>query len=363
MEETTLINMENSVKNLENTFTQFTQESERKMNQLYATRSAITMPCAADSFETQEKSADFRSFLTKGVGQKALSTQNNGGEYTVPNFVVENIHSQLKLGSSLRSIASVTEVSSDSYELLVDKGEANVGWAAEMDDRQETDLPELKKIQIHTHELYAKPRASQKILDDSSVNLEEWIGCKISESMSMTENRAFIKGDGEKKPKGILAYPLSEEVSDDHLQMIKTGVNGSIKNADALLAVVDALRCDFLPGACWMMSRSALSMLRGLKDESRRYLLQPSLSDGMSHTLLGFPVVLNDALDQVRSGEVSTPILFGNFKLGYQIVDRREVSLLRDPYSAKPFVEFYATKRVGGAVVHCNAIKALQFSE
>ena len=363
MEENTLKDIEKSVKNLENTFTQFTQESEQKMNQFYAIKSAIAMSSGSDSFETQEKSADFRSFLTKGIGQKMLSTQTNGGEYTIPNFVVENIHSQLKMGSSLRSIASVTEVSSDSYELLVDKGEANVGWAAEMDDRQETDLPELQKIQIHTHELYAKPRVSQKVLDDSSVNLEEWISNKISESMSIMENAAFIKGDGDKKPKGILSYPLSEEISDDHLQVVKTGENGSIQNADALLAVVDALRSDFLPGACWMMSRSALSMLRGLKDESRRYLLRSSLSEGMSHTLLGFPVVLNDALDQVRPGEVSTPILFGNFKLGYQIVDRREVSLLRDPYSAKPFVEFYATKRVGGAVVDCNAIKVLQFSE
>ncbi|HCU07080.1 MAG TPA: phage major capsid protein [Holosporales bacterium] len=363
MEDKTLTNMEQSVKNLENTFAQFTQESERKMNQFYATKSAFSMSCAGDSFDTQNKSADFRSFLTKGMGHKMLSTQSNGGEYTVPNFVVEHIHSQLKIGSSLRSIASVTDVSSDSYELLIDKGGANVGWAGEMDERQETDLPELKKIQIHTHELYAKPRASQKVLDDSSINLEEWIGNKISESMSIMENTAFIKGDGDKKPKGILSYPLSDGESDDHLQVIKTGENGAIKNADSLLAVVDALRSDFLPGACWMMSRSALSMLRGLKDESRRYLLQPSLSEGMAYTLLGFPIVLNDALDQVRSGEVSTPILFGNFKQGYQIVDRRDVTLLRDPYSAKPFVEFYATKRVGGAVVDFSAIKVLQFSE
>jgi HK97 family phage major capsid protein len=363
MEDRTLKNMEESVKNLENTFAQFTQESERKMNQLYATKSALAVSSAFDSFAAQEKSADFRSFLTKGMGQKMLSTQSNGGEYTVPNFVVEHIHSQLKMGSSLRSIASVTDVSSDSYELLVDKGGANVGWAGEMDERQETDLPELKKIQINTHELYAKPRASQKVLDDSSINLEEWIGNKISESMSIMENTAFIRGDGDKKPKGILSYPLSNGEVDDHLQVIKTGENGAIKNADSLLAAVDALRADFLPGACWVMSRSALSMLRGLKDESRRYLLQPSLSEGMAYTLLGFPIVLNDALDQVRSGEVSTPILFGNFKQGYHIVDRRDVTLLRDPYSAKPFVEFYATKRVGGAVVDFSAIKVLQFSE
>lgn len=363
MEEITLNNLETSVKNLENTFAQFTHESERKMNQLYATKSAIAMPCVSDSFDEQEKSADFRSFLTKGMGQKMLSTQSNGGEYTVPNFVVEHIHTQLKMGSSLRLIAQVTDVSSDSYELLVEKGGANVGWAGELEERQDTELPELKKIQIHTHELYAKPRASQKVLEDSSINLEEWIGNKISESMSVMENMAFIKGDGDKKPKGILSYPLSDSELDDHLQVIKTGENGAIKNADSLLAIVDALRSDFLPGACWMMSRSALSLLRGLKDESRRYLLQPSLIDGMAYTLLGFPIVLNDALDQVRSGEVSTPVLFGNFKQGYHIVDRRDVTLLRDPYSAKPFVEFYATKRVGGAVVDFSAIKVLQFSE
>lgn len=333
-----------SLETLSDAFDQYKVESNRKMKHLFLNR----FP-ESDPMDTKE-CKEFTTFLR----QKGLSTTIGGGGYTIPSYVVDRIQGKLVNFGSLRGLANVTSINSDSYELLLDQGSANVGWVQEMEERADTDLPEFNKLQIPVHELYAKPKASQKILDDSGINLEEWICDKISHSMAIKENDAFIRGDGDKKPKGILTHSL---------ETIKSGQNGVMLEADALLRVIDQMRSDYLPGAVWVMSRSALSMVRSLKDASKRYLLQPSIGESLGTTLFGFPVYTNDALDQVKPGTASSPILFGNFRQGYQIVDRKDMSILRDPYSAKPFVEFYATKRVGGDVVNSDAIKVVRLEE
>ena len=300
-----------------------------------------------------------KHFIANGLSEKNLTSSQQSGGFSIPSYLsVEHLMKGRNLQYSLRPFASVTEITSDKLELLKEKGNTFSGWVQEEDARDQTEVSEFDKQFIFTHEIYAKPKISQKLLDDSSIDLGEWIENKIFDTMAVQENLAFIKGNGEGKPKGILAY------LDDGLTTFKTGVKGQIKNADILLDALNSLPSQMLSDAVWMMSRSALGAIRSLKDNATgRYLLQPSLDSSFGSSIFGFPVVINDALDVAQSGVNSTPILFGNFKRGYQIVDRKDVNLLRDPFSSKPFVEFYATKRVGGDVINKNAITVVQFSD
>nr|MBP9753007.1 phage major capsid protein [Pseudomonadota bacterium] len=337
-------------------FKAYQHNQEKKMNQFIAAHNRLPLNSTTESFEQSSQKQDFLNFLKKGISQKGLSSTDKTGQFLIPNMIVENIEKRLHQNNSLRSIASVCEITNDVYEMLINEGEATSGWVSETAERNETHLPEILKLKIPTHEIYAKPKASQKLLDDSFVNLEEWILNSITETIGIMENEAFIKGDGIGKPKGILSYADGGEIEN-----IISNEKGILKNADIFMQTVNALETHYLNGACWVMSRSALSQIRLLKDmSSGHYLLQPSLSETMPTSLLGFPVFLNDAMDMPQSDKTSLPILFGHFKKGYQIVDRCGMSLLRDPFSSKPFVEFYATKRVGGDVVDKKAIKAIR---
>lgn len=298
-----------------------------------------------------------KEFIQKGVVQKSLTTARDSGGLTIPSSFV-NDQSRASHLMGLRSLASVAEITTDQLELLKEKNNTQVGWVLETEQRLGTETTVFEKQSIPTHEIYAKPKISQKLLDDSAVDLEQWIQHKIFDAMTIQENNAFIHGDGVHKPKGILHY------INQGIECFKTGALGAMTDADVLLNVIHSMSTHDLYGSCWIMSRSALSHVRLLKDpQTKQFLLQASLDAGFGNTLFGFPVYINDALDRVEPGKNSTPILFGNIKKGYQVVDRKDATILRDPYSAKPFVEFYATKRVGGDVVDASVIKAIQFSE
>lgn len=339
----TLSTIDQSLQKLQDTFMTYQQKQEQKMNTLEA--AYCRLPSQAATYEHDQH---FNDFVRKG--NKGLTSNTQTGGYLIPNGLVVKILDQMKTTHNLRDLCSVIDITTDAYEVLVEKGSASVGWTQETQMRDETDLPELEKIHIPTFELYAKPKASQKMLDDSGINIEEWILSKISQSMANFENDAFLNGDGNTKPKGMLT-----SVQDGKIQCMQS----DFKTADDLINAICALESTYLNGACFVMSRSVLAHMRTLKDASTgRYLLQPSLEHGMPTTLLGFPVILNDAMPVFAPNNIC--VLFGNFKQAYQIVDRKDVHLLRDPYSAKPFVEFYATKRVGGDLINPNAIKAIR---
>lgn len=319
----------------------------------------------------------FMDYIRKGLDvplhdyeRKSLSTTSDGdGGYLVPSGLHNRLYQTLQTTSVMRSLANVREISTSSLELLVDKGSADAGWVAETQERNETHTPDLMKTQIPAHEMYARPRATQKLLDDAMVNVDEWLAQKISHKMAAMENEAFISGDGKIRPRGLLAYETvrKENWEWGKLEELKTGVNGSFgKNlgVETLLILFHSLKTPYLPGASWLMSRTAQVALRTLKDEgSQQYLWQPPLGGMPNPTLLGYPVVICDDMPSLLSGTPSKSIIFGNFKEAYQIVDRTGTRVLRDPYSAKPYVEFYATRRVGGAVLNFEALKILNFQE
>lgn len=331
---------------------------------------AENIPSSTD----QSHKKAFLEYIKKGVEnplhlfeQKSLSVGNDAdGGYSVPVSIAAGLHQTLQASSTFRSIARTMTISSNSVEMLVDKDSAEVGWVTETQDRQETKTPELIKIRIPVHEMYARPRATQKLLDDSQINIEEWLVKKISEKMERVENEAFIHGDGVGKPTGILKYPLSENSEWGKIQTVSTGVIGGFAEedpADALVLLMNCLKTSYLKGASWIMPRSALAAVRLLKNADGAYIWQPSLQLGVPQMLLGYPIHVIDVMPNLENGKKTVSILFGNFKEGYQIVDRQGIRVLRDPFSAKPYVEFYVTRRVGGEVINFDAIKALSFSQ
>lgn len=327
-------------------------------------------------WQNHEHKAAFAQYLRQGdlrtfreLEKKSLSTEEErDGKLLIPEVVSERIGKTLTEYSIMRRLANVINISSSSVDLLVDKNVAEVGWVSEKEDRKETATPQLQKLQISVHEVYAKPRATQKLLDDARIDVESWLVKCIAQKIAQAENLSFIRGDGQNKPKGILNYPTVAGANWEwgKFEEIKSGHKGAFaqnNGADVLIRLLSVLKPEYHRGAVWLMSRSAFAAVRMLKDTQGHYLWQPSLTAGVPSTLLGYPVEISEDLPVFSPGIASKSIFFGNFKEGYQIVDRTGIKILRDPYSAKPYVEFYTTKRVGGDVVNFEALKVINFSD
>lgn len=323
---------------------------------------------------TRYQKADFSNYIRNGIDdffQKSLdSSSGKNGGYFLPTFLVEQIHDRMKFLSPMRSIAKVMTVSSNSIDMLVDSKNPDAGWTGDNKENKETETPEIQKIKIPVHEIYAKPKASQRLLDDTQVNVEEWLITKISEKIAMLENSAFVSGNGTDKPKGFLNYETvdsAEKIEIGKLQHFKTGTDGKFPDdtstVNLLIDIVCSVRPIYARNAKWIMPRSALSCIRKLKNKDGVALWQPSIAEATPSMLLGYPVILDDDMPALKEGTKSSSIAFGDFSSGYQIVDRSGLKIIRDPYTSKPFVEFYVSKRTGGAVIDFEAIKVLKFEK
>jgi len=303
-----------------------------------------------------------------GIEVKAIEgiTGASGG-YAVPQEIDAAIDSTLADGSPIRSIANVVTVGSAGYRKLVTVGGIASGWAAENAERAETDTPTFAEIAPPMGDLYANPAASQQMLDDAAFDLETWLAGEIAQEFARAEGVAFVTGDGVNKPKGFLTAPQSAQ--DDGarpfgtLQYSVTGVDGGFPATnpeDVLIDLVQTLRAPYRQGAVFVMNSVTLGFVRKMKTPDGHLLWQPGLVAGQPDTLLGYPVIEAGAMPDIGAG--ATAIAFGNFKAGYLIAERGETAVLRDPYSHKPYVHFYATRRVGGAVSNSEAIKLLKFA-
>lgn len=322
-----------------------------------------------ESFENGEYKKAFVSYVRRGddrrlqsLEQKSLATSvDKDGGFLIPQTLVSRLEENLTNASVIRRLANVMQVSSSSVDLLLTKKGATVGWTGETDAREKTDSPEVHKLSIVPQEMYAKVQATQKLLDDAAIHVEEWLAHTVSSKMAEVENEAFLFGDGDKKPRGILSYPGNAQAEWGKFQSVSYKHEGN-SLADSLIDMATSLKGEFLPQATWLMSRATLSMIRKLKDKDGRYLWQPGLDGSSGSNLLGYKIELCDLLSPVTEKPGKCPVIFGNFKRAYQIVDRQGIHVLRDPYSAKPYVEFYTTKRVGGDVVNFEALVLLQLS-
>lgn len=312
-------------------------------------------------------SSEFAGFVRKGVENnlnlKSLTSQTEAsGGYLIPAPIVKLINQNISSLSIIRQLSTNTTINSDSLDILLEKKETEAGWVSEVADRDETEAPELAKIHIPVHQIYAKPKVSQKLLDDSAINIEQWISEKIADKFSKIENIGFLHGDGNNKPRGILAAESCKLDMEEwgKVSTLITGVENDFANPDQLLDVVYSLKAKYQPGAVWVMPRSVAVKLAKIKDNQGQYLWQQSLSANHPNTLLGYPVYLCDDMVQEKK---PIRILFGNIKDAYQVVDRANMTMLRDPFTAKPYVEFYATKRVGADIIRYDAIKYIQLTK
>lgn len=338
-------------------------------------RPAKGMAFAGEEAEDGYKAA-FMGYVAKGNESDLSSLQTKDmsviadqqGGFMVPGEMAERIITRQFETTPMRQLATVMTIGTEAVEMLRDTAEADAQWVSEMGTRSDTDQGTIGRIRIPVHELYAQPKATQKLLDDAAINVEEWLVSRVSDTFARRENAAFINGDGIGQPRGFLSY-ATQAVSDSTrswgvMEHVATGVDGAFgpsNGADVLITMMNKLRSGYLPKANWLMPRTVMDAVRKFKESGTgSYIWQPSLQAGTPSTLLGYSVVLADEMPAMASGSLSAA--FGNFEEGYTIVDRIGLRVLRDPYTAAPFVKFRCSKRVGGDVVNFDAIKVLRFA-
>jgi len=299
---------------------------------------------------------------------KALAVSTGGGAdggFLVPEETEREIGRRLAQVSPIRAIAGHREVSGNVYRKPFLITGAASGWVGETAARPQTDSPTLAELSFATMELYAMPAATQTLLDDSAVNIDEWIAGEIDTVFAEQEGTAFVSGNGTNRPKGFLDYTKVDENdwSWGEIGFVPSGAAGAFAASDpsdALVDLVYALKGGYRQNATFVMNRRTQAEVRKLKDDAGSYLWQPGLTAGQPATLLGYPVMSDDNMPDIAADTYA--IAFGDFRRGYLVVDRMGVRVLRDPYSAKPYVLFYVTKRVGGGVADFDAIKLMKFA-
>jgi HK97 family phage major capsid protein len=309
-----------------------------------------------------------RKGVETGVELKAItSVTDAAGGYAVPEEIDSEIGRLLTAISPIRSIANVVKVGSAGYRKLVAAGGTPSGWVSETAGRPETATPTFIEVAPPFGELYANPAASQAMLDDAAFDVEAWLAGEIATEFARAEGSAFVGGNGINRPKGFLASPNSAQADSVRpfgtLQFLASGAAGAfpgVNPADKLIDLVQTLRPPYRQGAAFVMNSATASSIRKFKTSTGAFLWQPSVVAGQPDTLLGYPVVEAEDMPDVAADSLS--IAFGNFRVGYLIAERLETQILRDPFTNKPFVHFYATKRVGGQVANSEAIKLLKFS-
>jgi len=300
---------------------------------------------------------------------KSLTTTTGAtGGFAVPELIDTAILDLVKLISPVRTVANVVQVGTPDYKKLVNVRGTASGWVAETATRPETNSPQLREVAPPVGELYAFPQATETMLEDVFFDAAAWLTSEIATEFAYAEGAAFIGGNGSNKPKGFLDETIN--VSGDatrtfgHLQMVKTGVNNGFKAttttgnpADTFIQTVYALKSPHRANAVWMMNSLTLAAVRQFRNSEGDYIWRPGMTEGQPETILGYRVVDAEDMPNVDTG--AYPIAFGNFGVGYTIVDRVGLSLLRDAYTNKPYIGFYARKRVGGKVVDSEAIKII----
>ncbi len=317
------------------------------------------------------KSAFVDGYLRSGRDTELKSfnavTATDGG-FALPREIDAVIDTTLKAISPIRAIANVVRVGTAGYRKLVTQNGVISGWAAENAARPETATPLFNEIVPPMGDLYANPSASQAMLDDAQFDVEAWLAGEIATEFAKAEGSAFVNGNGVNKPKGFLAGPAPLATGDTvrafgTLQYVPSGLAGDFvvtNPQDKLVDLVQTLRAPYRQGAVWVMNAATLARIRKFKDSTGAFIWQPGLTAGAGALLLGYPVIESEDMPDIAANSLS--IAFGNFQAGYLIAERSETNILRDPFTNKPFVNFYATKRIGGTISNSEAIKLMKFS-
>jgi HK97 family phage major capsid protein len=328
---------------------------------------------AVRSHSAIEHKAAFDAYIRSGEagGLRALEVKaltvgsNPDGGYLVPPEVETQIGEGLRNVSPIRSIAGVRTISGSVYKKPFMTAGPAVGWVGETDVRTQTASPTLDELSFPAMELYAMPAATATLLEDSAVNIDQWLAQEVEQVFAAQEGTAFVTGDGANKPKGFLSYTTVANASWEwgKIGTIASGAAGAFPASDPSDKLVDliyAMKSGYRQNAVFVMNRKTQSTIRKFKDSTGHYLWQPPAIAGGKASLMTFPVIEAEDMPDIAANALS--IAFGDFNRGYLLVDRTGVSVLRDPYTAKPYVLFYTTKRVGGGVQDFDAIKLMKMA-
>lgn len=351
-------------------------ELERKeFNLLLAAQAAEQKQAAVelDQKGYDEYKAAFERFMRKNdrllspdeVKTLSVGSDPDGGYLVTPDTsgrVVKKVYET----SPIRQLASVQPISTDALEGVEDLGEAGCGYAGEHGTSGDTTTPQLGKWRIEAHIIDTEPKATQQLLDDAMVDVESWLGDKVASKFGRFENSEFVNGAANKIRGFAAGYTTAEDTGSvpwGSIGFVKSGAAGDFAGAnpgDKLHDLVGALKVDYLAGAVFVTRRTVVTKIRKFKGSDNNYLWQPSLILGTPETLVGHALIRAEDMPALAADSMS--LAFGDFKQGYQIVDRIGIRVLRDPYTAKPYIKFYTTKRTGGAVINFEAIKLMKFA-
>ncbi len=336
-------------------------EAIEEMSLYMAQKSMATQ----DEFKVKHEAANIRDQITASghlvFAEKSMVTGINpdGGYLTQPDRRTDMSVRRIFETTPMRALANVITTTSGSVQVIIDDNESDSGgWTGEVSTRGDTDQAKIGLLEIMAHEQFAQPKASQKMLDDGSINIEAWLAAKTDDIIRRTENTAFVTGDGSQKPKGFLDYPAwttNGTYERGKIEQIASGTSGIVK-ADGLVELQNSLIEEYQSNAAFLMKRATFGAVSKLKDGTGAYLLNSMiLPEGVELTVLGKPVFFANDMPAIAVDSLS--IAYGDFGVGYTIVDRMGIRVLRDPFTDKPFVKFYTTKRVGGAVTNYQSIK------
>jgi HK97 family phage major capsid protein len=332
---------------------------------------SASRPAIGGEAVSPEAKSAWSSYIRTGDGSELASLEGKSlsssvdaeGGYVAPAETESRIDRALVEASPFRRISTVRRVGAGYFKKPVSAGGAASGWAGETEARIETEAPQLELLEFPAGELYAMPAATQTLLDDGVADVDQWLADEVRDVFAAQETAAFTTGDGVNKPRGLLDYTQVSESAHSWGQLgyVATGTAGGFDAEapiDAIMDLIYAPKTRYRAGGSFLMNRRTLSEVRKFKDADGNYIWQPAAEAGQPSTLLGYK--LNEVEDMPDMASEGAVMAFGDFRRGYLIVDRQGVRVLRDPYSAKPYVLFYTTKRVGGGVQDFNAIKLLK---
>jgi HK97 family phage major capsid protein len=321
---------------------------------------------------TREHKEAFQLYMRTGQmtplrdreGKAMSAASGTDGGFLVPTPAETEIIRRLATISPIRSISSVRQISGSLYRTAFSFQGPSTGWVGESDPRTQTNNQKISDMVYPLMELYAMPAATQHLIDDAAVDIEQWIASEVDTVFAEQEGTAFVKGDGLTKPKGFLSYTNVPQSawSWGNVGYIATGVAGAFPTSnpsDIIYDLVHSLRAGFRQNGKFVMNRKTQSMMRKFKTTTGEYLWEPPANLGAPATFMNFPVIEAEDMPDIATGSFS--LAFGDFQRGYMVIDRQGIYSLRDPYSSKPYVLFYTTKRVGGGILDFDAIKLLKF--
>lgn len=316
---------------------------------------------SAHQVKDREYTSAFQAHMKRGDIQAALNkgAASDGG-YTAPTEWDRTITDKLVQVSPMRSLATVQSISTNAFSKLFNMKGTVSGWVGEAAARPVTATPTFGTLTYTTGEIYANPSATQQMLDDSEVNLEAWLAGEVEQEFAYQEGLAFLAGDGANKPNGILTYVTGGTNAAAHpygaITTVNSGAAGAL-TADGIVNLTETLPSEFTGNARFVLNKATIKAIRLLKDGQGNYLWQPSYTAGAPATINGFGYTEMPGMPAVAAN--AKPILFGDFKRGYLVIDRVGVRVLRDPFSNKPYVSFYVTRRVGGGLLNPEVLRAM----